>query len=80
MKTRQAIAQRIIDLCKERNITINALANLSALPPSTLKNILYGVSNNPGVVTIKIICDGLDMSLCEFFDCELFNNLQQEIE
>lgn len=80
MKTRQAIAQRIIDLCKERNITINALANLSALPPSTLKNIIYGVSNNPGVVTIKIICDGLDMSLCEFFDCELFNNLQQEIE
>lgn len=80
MKTRQAIVQRIIDLCKERNITINALANLSALPPSTLKNIIYGVSNNPGVVTIKIICDGLDISLCEFFDCELFNNLQQEIE
>lgn len=80
MKTRQAIVQRILDLCKERNITINALANLSALPPSTLKNIIYGVSNNPGVVTIKIICDGFDISLCEFFDCELFNNLQQEIE
>lgn len=80
LKTREAVAKRIIELCDKRNITVNALANISALPPSTLKNIIYGVSNNPGVVTTKILCDGLGISLSEFFDCEIFETLQQEIE
>ena len=53
MKTREAVAQRILDLCQERNLTINGLANISAVPPSTVKNIIYGVSKNPGIVTIK---------------------------
>lgn len=80
MKTREAVAQRILDLCKEKNITINALANISAVPPSTVKNIIYGVSNNPGIVTLKMICDGFEISLEDFFDSDLFRNLQQEIE
>ena len=80
MKTREAVAQRIINLCKERNLTVNGLATISADPPSTVKNIIYGVSKNPGVVTIKMLCDGLEISLEEFFCDELFKNLQQEIE
>ncbi len=80
MKTREAVAQRILDLCQERNLTINGLANISAVPPSTVKNIIYGVSNNPGIVTIKMICDGLEISLDEFFGADVFKNLQQEIE
>ena len=80
MKTREAVAQRIINLCIERNLTVNGLATISAVPPSTVKNIIYGVSKNPGVVTIKMLCDGLEISLEEFFCDELFKNLQQEIE
>lgn len=80
MTTREAVVQRIIELCDERGITINAIANISAIPPSTIKNIIYGVSKNPGVVTIKMICDGFDISLAEFFDSELFNGLEQEIQ
>ena len=80
MKTREAVVNRILELCKERNLTVNGLANISAVPPSTLKNILYGVSTNPGIVTIKMLCDGLNVSLDEFFSTEEFKNLQQEIE
>ncbi len=57
MITREAIAARILQLCKEKNITINGIANLSAIPPSTINNIIYGVSKNPGIVTIKMISD-----------------------
>ena len=80
MKIREAVAKRITDLCNERNITVNALANLAAVPPSTIKNIIYGVSKNPGIATIKMLCDGLDITLIEFFDNEIFLNLEQEIE
>lgn len=75
-----AVKQRIEELCQERGLTINALANQSALAPSTIKNIIYNVSKNPGIGTIKMICDGLDISLIEFFDAEVFRNLEQEIE
>ena len=80
MKTKDAVAQRIIDLCEERGITINALSYISAVPPSTVKSIIYGASKNPGVVTIKMLCDGLGISLAEFFDNELFKKLKQEME
>lgn len=66
MTTRECVANRIIELCRERNMTINGLARLSALPPSTLKNIVNGVSQNPGIVTIKKLCDGLEITLVEF--------------
>lgn len=80
MITREAVAERILELCKEKGITINGIANLSALPPSTVKSIIYGVSKNPGIVTIKIICDGFDISLPEFFDSDFFYDLEQEIK
>lgn len=80
MITREAVAERILELCKEKGITINGIAYLSAIPPSTVKNIIYGVSKNPGIVTIKMICDGFDISLPEFFDSDFFYDLEQEIK
>lgn len=75
-----ALKQRILGLCEERNLTINRLATLSALPPSSLKNILYGKSKNPKLVTIKMICDGLDMTLGQFFSTPLFDALEQQVD
>lgn len=80
MTTRECVANRILALCKERNLALNALARLSAVPPSTVKNIISGASANPGVVTIKMLCDGLDISLYEFFQTDEFQNLEQEIK
>ena len=80
MKTREAVQKRILELCAQSDLTVNALATAAGLPPSTLKNILYGVSKNPGVVTIKILCDGLDITLSDFFDSDIFRTLEQEIE
>ncbi len=80
MKTREAIAKRIEELCEQNNLTINGLATQAAVPPSTVKNIIYGVSRNPGIVTIKMLCDGLDISIQDFFDSPLFADLEQEIE
>lgn len=80
MNTRLAVSRRLIELCTERNITINALANIAAVPPSTLKNIISGGSLNPGIVTIKKLCDGLEISLGEFFQHKEFDNLEQEIK
>lgn len=80
MGIREAIAQRLIGLSMERNISINALARISAVPPSTLKNIINGVSKNPGSVTIKKLCDGLEISIIAFYDHPLFRNLEQEIQ
>lgn len=59
MDTRETVALRIRQLCAERKITPNGLANLSAVPQATIKSILNDESKNPGVVTIKKLCDGL---------------------
>ena len=75
-----AIRNRILELCGERGITINRLATLSALPPSSVKNILYGKSQNPKVITIKLICDGLEITVGEFFSTPEFDSLEQEIK
>ena len=80
MDTITALRARILRLCGERKISINRLATLSALPPSSIKNILYGKSQNPKLLTIKMICDGLDMTLGEFFDAPEFDALEQEIQ
>lgn len=80
MDTMTAIRGRILQLCEERNLTINKLATICALPPSSVKSILYGNSQNPKILTIKLICDGLDMTLAEFFDTPEFNSLEQEIK
>ncbi|MCI8527222.1 MAG: helix-turn-helix transcriptional regulator [Oscillospiraceae bacterium] len=80
MGTVSAIRDRILHLCAERGITINKLATLSALPPSSIKNILYGKSKDPKILTIKKICDGLEITLIEFFDAPEFEALEPEIK
>ena len=57
----------------------STLAMESAVAPSSIKNILYGKSRNPGIATIKMLCDGFGITLVEFFDTEEFKNLEQEI-
>lgn len=79
MDTYTTVKERILSLCKEKNITVNKLAIESAIAPSTLKNILYGKSRNPGIVTLKMLCDGMGISLTDFFDTEEFRKLEQEI-
>lgn len=80
MDTRKAVATRLIQLCEARHITINKLATTSAVSASTLKGILYGRSKNPGIVTPKKLCDGLGITLGEFFNTPEFDNLEQEIK
>lgn len=79
MDTVTAVRNRILSLCGERGISINQLAALCALPPSSIKNILYGKSRNPKLLTIKMICDGLEITLGEFFSTPEFDALEQEI-
>lgn len=80
MNTREAIANRIRQLCSERGITPNALSNIAAVPQATVKSILNGESQNPGTVTIKKLCDGLEITLGEFFNTPEFDALEQEIK
>ena len=80
MNTKNAVADRIIELCNQKNIAINALANLAGISPSTLYSVLNEKSQNPGIVTIKKLCDGLEISLREFFDADIFDDLEQEIK
>ncbi|MBQ4516980.1 MAG: helix-turn-helix transcriptional regulator [Clostridia bacterium] len=80
MNTYNAVKNRLLALCEEKNITINKLATSSGVAPSTVKNILYGKSQNPGIVTLKLLCDGLEISLATFFSTEEFANLEQEMK
>lgn len=79
MDTLSAVNNRILFLCGRRDISINKLATLSDLPPSSIKNILYGKSRNPKLLTIKMICDGLGITLGEFFSTPEFDALEQEV-
>ena len=79
MDTISAVKNRILQLCGERNISVNRLASISALPPSSVKNILYGKSQNPKLLTFKMLCDGLGITLGEFFSTPEFDALEQEI-
>ena len=80
MDTREVIVFRIRQLCKERGITPNGLSNLAGVSQATVKSILNGESRNPGTVTIKKLCDGLEITLAEFFSTPEFDALEQEIK
>ncbi len=80
MNTRETVAERIRQLCGERRITPNGLSNIAAVPQATIKSILNGESQNPGIVTIKKLCDGLEITLGEFFSTPEFDELEQEIQ
>lgn len=80
MTLTDAIQFRIKELCSERNITINKLSMICGITQSTLNNIFTREENKPTVSTIKKICDGLNITLSEFFDSDYFNKLEQEIK
>ena len=80
MNAKEAVAARILALCDERGIAINALASCSGVAPSTVYSMLNAKSQNPGVVSLQKLCDGLGIPLREFFDDNLFDNIEQEIK
>ncbi len=80
MTAKEAVAKRILDLCHEHNIAINNLANLSGVSPSTVYSMLNSKSQNPGVVSLQKLCDGLGITLKDFFSDEIFENIEQEIK
>lgn len=76
----EACRARIIELCNERNITVNKLAIISGVTQSTLNNIVSGRNNSVTVSTLKKLCDGLELSINDFFFSSVFDNLEQEIK
>jgi len=80
MNAKEAVAKRIQALCLERGIAVNALANICGVPPSTIYSMLNEKSQNPGVISIQKICDGLEISMREFFDDPIFEKLDPVIE
>ncbi len=80
MNITQATKERIEQLATEKGINFCKLATISGIPYTTIKSIIYNQSNNPGIATIKKICDGLQISITDFFDTEIFRNLEQEIK
>ena len=78
MRIGEAVKKRIIELCREREITINKLATLSGITQSTINNITGGRNKSVNVSTVKKICDGLEMNIREFFASPLFDDLEQE--
>lgn len=79
MRTKEAIRLRILQLCKENGLTVNGLSARCGITQSTLNNIVSGRNNSATVSTIQKLCDGLEMELPEFFDSDLFRNIEQEI-
>ena len=80
MNIGNATRLRIIELCCERNITLNKLSIISGITQSTLNNIISGRNNSTTISTIKKICDGLEITIQEFFSSEIFNDLEHEIK
>ncbi len=80
MRIGEACRLRILELCRERNITVNKLSIISGVTQSTLNNIVSGRNNSVTVSTLKKLCDGLEISVVEFFSCDMFSELEQEIK
>ncbi len=77
---KEAFRNRIFELCRENNISINKLSTICGITQSTLNSIINTGSNDPKLSTVKKICDGLEITLAQFFDTPDFNNLEQEIK
>ena len=76
MKLKDALCQRIFQLCKERDMTINGLCSICGINQSTISNIIYGRNNSTNVSTIQKICDGLEIDLPTFFDSDIFKDVE----
>lgn len=79
MNIAEAVKKRFDELCYEKGLNYCKLASISGVPYTTVKSIFYNSSKNPGIVTIKKLCDGLGITVTEFFDTDYFRNLEQEI-
>ena len=79
MTIAEATVKRLLELCSERNITSNKISNISGITQSTVSDIVNGTTTNTGIVTIKKLCDGFDISVRAFFDSPLFDDLEQEV-
>ena len=79
MTIAEATVKRLLELCSERNITINKISNISGITQSTVSDIVNGTTTNTGIVTIEKLCDGFDISVRAFFDSPLFDDLEQEV-
>ena len=75
-----AVKERILQLCSERDLSVNKLATISGVTQSTVNNSVSGRNNSATVSTVKKLCDGLNISLEEFFHSELFQSLEQEVQ
>ena len=75
MRIGEAVRTRILELCQERNLSVNKLSGMCGLTQSTLNNIVSGRNNSATVATVKKICDGLEISILDFFNCPLFDGL-----
>lgn len=80
MNVGEAVKERIIQLCREENISINKLSSLSGITQSTVNNIVSGRNHSTTISTIKKLCDGLGITIEEFFHSELFRHLEQEVK
>ena len=80
MNVGEAVRQRILELCDKYDISVNKLSNISGVTQSTVNNIVSGRNNSATVSTIKKLCDGLGITIEEFFSSELFRELDQEIK
>lgn len=76
MRNDELVGKRIVELSMEKNISLYRLAETASVPQSTLKNIINGGSKNPGVFTIAKVCQGLDITLQEFFSTEDLNSIR----
>lgn len=80
MSEQKVLAERISSLCKERRLSYYLLSYKSTVPITTILNIVNGVTKNPGVFTLIKICDGLGITIQEFFDTKEFYNIEKETE
>ncbi|MBP3372078.1 MAG: helix-turn-helix transcriptional regulator [Clostridia bacterium] len=80
MNVGEAVKARILELCSEYNLSINKLCSISGVTQSTVNNIVSGRNNSATVSTIKKLCDGLGITIEEFFHSELFRDLEQEVK
>lgn len=80
MKIKEAIKLRIIELCDENDITLNSLSYNSGMCPTTVYSIVNNKNKNPGIVSLKKICDGFGITIRDFFNTDLFDNVEQEVE
>ncbi|MCM1133387.1 MAG: helix-turn-helix transcriptional regulator [Ruminococcus flavefaciens] len=79
MNISEAVSVHIIELCAERQITVNKLSTISGVTQSTVNDIVNNRAKNIGIITIKKLCDGLNITISDFFNADIFRTLEQEL-